>query len=133
LWRIAPEKVGKPQVVEDATPIIANGVTTEAVQVEFKGQRRTLIPSGTAVPAIRQFWNSDPRPRLALYRVAGGPEAKEQFLGQFEVIVQPPADAESLNVSTLCVIVDGTIFLCARENHQDQFLEVRRVKIEGGR
>src|SRR5712692_8347296 len=35
LWRIAPERVGKPLVVEEATPMIANGVTTEASKLTY--------------------------------------------------------------------------------------------------
>ena len=128
LWRIAPEKVGKPLIVEDATPIITNGATTEALQVAFKGEQRTLIPAGAALPVVRQFWNSDPRPRLALYRGAGGPEGNAQFLGQFEVMDLPGAATDNLNVSTLCVIADGQIVLCARDNNRNLFLEIRRVE-----
>jgi len=125
LWRIAPEKVGKPLVVEDATPMIANGVTTQALKLACRGERHTLIPPGRPVPALAQYWSSDPRPYLSLYRGAVGSEREDQFLGQFEVLGLPAE--ENLNVSTLCVVADGRIILCARENHQDQFLEIRRV------
>ena len=54
LWRIAPEKVGKPLVVEDTTPMIADGVTTQALKLMFRGKRQTLIPPGRRVPAIAQ-------------------------------------------------------------------------------
>ncbi len=125
LWRIAPEKVGKPLVVEEATPMIRNGVTTEALKLTFSGERKTLIPPGKPVPAVAQYWNSDPRPRLTLYRGASAPEGKEHFLGQFEVLGLPESD--NLNVSTLCVVANGQIILCARDNHRDMFLEIRRV------
>ncbi len=128
LWRIAPEKVGKPLVVEDSTPIVANGSTTEPLKVTFYGERKTLIPAGAAVPAVRQYWNSDPRPSLKLYRGAGAPEREEHFLGEFEVMDLPAL--ANLNVSTLCVIANGQIILCARDNHRDLFLEIRRVKNE---
>ena len=52
LWRIAPEKVGKPLVVEDATPMIGNGVTTQALKVIHHGKRQTLIPPGRPVPGL---------------------------------------------------------------------------------
>ena len=128
LWRIAPETVGKPLVVEEATPMISNGVTTEALKLTFYGKRETLIPAGKSVPAVAQYWSSDPRPRLTLYRGASPPEGKDHFLGQFEVMDLPASD--NLNVSTLCVIANGEIVLCARDNHRDLFLEIRRVENE---
>ena len=131
LWRIAPEKVGKPLVVEGATPMIGNGVTREALKLTFYGKRETLIPAGKAVPVAAQYWSSDPRPRLTLYRGAGESEAKDHFLGQFEVL-DLPASAD-LNVSTLCVVANGQIILCARDNHRDLFLEIRRVPNEAAR
>jgi hypothetical protein len=126
LWRIAPEKVGKPLIVEDATPMIANGVTTEALKVTFNGKRKTLIPPGKSVPTLAQYWNSDPRPRLTLYRGAKDTEEKDHFLGHFEVLELPSTN--NLNVSTLCVIAAGQIILCARDNHEDKFLEIRRLE-----
>ena len=128
LWRIAPEKVGKPLVVEDATPMIGKGVTTQALKVVYYGKRKTIIPPGRPVPALAQYWNSDPRPRLTLYRGAGGSEETDHFLGHFEVLVLPASD--SLNVSTLFVLADGQLVLCARDNRRDVFLEIRRVEME---
>jgi len=131
LWRIAPESVGKPLVVEEATPMIANGLTTEALKLTFYGKRETLIPPGKPVPAVAQYWSSDPRPRLTLYRGASEPDGKEHCLGQFEVMDLPSsADVADLNVSTLCVIANGQIILCARDNRRDLFLEIRRVEDE---
>jgi hypothetical protein len=125
LWRIAPEKVGKPLVVEESTPIIAQGVTTEALKVTFYGKRQTLIPAGKSVPVLAQYWNSDPRPRLTFYRSASPPEGKDHFLGEFEVMDVP--SSANVNISTLCVIADGRIILCARDNTRNLFLEIRRV------
>jgi hypothetical protein len=109
--------------------MISNGVTTQALKLMFRGKRQTLIPPGRPIPAIAQYWNSDPRPRLALYRGASASEDTDHFLGQFEVLDLPASD--NLNVSTLCVVADGRIILCARDNHRDEFLEIRRVEIEG--
>jgi hypothetical protein len=125
LWQIAPEKVGKPLVVEDATPIIAGGVTTEALKVLYYGKRTTLIPVGKNVPVLYQYWNSDPRPRLSLYRGATNSDEKDHFLGHFEVMDVP---ASGINISTLCVISDGQIVLSARDNTRNLFLEIRRVE-----
>jgi len=128
LWRIAPEKVGKPLVVEEATPMIVNGMTTEALKLLFYGKRETLIPPGKPVPAVAQFWSSDPRPRLTLYRGPSTPDGKEHFLGQFEVMDLP--SSANLKVSTLCVVANGQIILCARDNNRDLFLDIRRVDSE---
>ena len=125
LWRIAPEKVGKPLVVENATPIATNGITAQALKLVFYGKRQALIPEGRPVPIVAQYWSSDPRPKLTLYRGASGSEDTDHFLGEFEVLDLPASD--SLNVSTLCVIADGQIVLCARDNRRDVFLGIRRV------
>jgi hypothetical protein len=125
LWRIALEKVGKPLVVEAATPIISNGMTTAALKLMFSGKRQTLIPAGKPVPAVAQYWSSDPRPRLTLYRGASGSDGEDHLLGQFQVLDLPESD--NLNVSTLCVVADGQIILCARDNHRELFLEIQRV------
>jgi hypothetical protein len=125
LWRIAPDKVGKPLVIEVATPMITNGVTSEAVKFLFHGKRETLVAVGTAVPVVRQYWSSDPRPRLTVYRGASAADGKEQLLGEFEVMDVPPS--ANINISTLCVVADGRIVLCARDNTRELFLEIRRV------
>jgi len=126
LWRIAPEKVGKPLVIEQSTPIIDQGKITQAIKMTQRGRRETLIPAGTSVPTVRQYWSSDPRPRLEIHRGPAGASEKDHLLGYFEVLDLPPS--ERLNISTLCVVVDGQIFLCARDNTRERFLEIRRVE-----
>jgi len=118
-------------VVDDATPMIVNGMTTEALKLVFHERRQTLIPPGRPVPAVAQYWNSDPRPRLTLYRGSSASEDTDHFLGHFEVLDLPASD--NLNVSTLCVVANGQIILCARDNHRDVFLEIRRVETEGAK
>jgi len=130
LWRIAPEKVGKPIVVEEASPIIGNGVTTEALKILFYKKRQALIPAGKAVPCLAQYWRSDPRPGLKLYRGPEGTTEKDHFLGEFEVL-DLPTTKEDLNVSVLCVIADNRIFLCARDNTRQLFVGIRRVESQG--
>jgi len=123
LWHIAPEQVGRPLVIEDPTPMITNGVTAQALKAVFDGKRRAIIRPGRAVPILGQYWNSDPRPRLTLYR--GDLEANDHFLGDFEVLDVPASD--SPNITTLFVLADGKLFLCARDPGRNQFLEARRV------
>jgi len=127
LWRIAPEKVGKPVVVEESSPIIANGVTTEDLKILFYKRRQTLIPSGKPVPCAYQYWSSDPRPGLKLYRGPGATMEQDHFLGEFEVLDLPTTKGD-INVSVLCVIADQRIFLCARDNTRELFLKIRRVE-----
>jgi hypothetical protein len=127
LWSIAPEKVGKPLVVEDVTPIIANGMTTQALKQGLNGTRHTLIRAGHPVPATT-YWSIDSRPRLTLYRGPGDSEDADHFLGHFEVLDLPASD--NLNVGIVCVIVDGKIVLCAKDYHRDEFLEFRRVETQ---
>jgi hypothetical protein len=128
LWHIAPESVGKPLVVADAAPIITNGVTTEALDLESNGQRRTLIAAGKRVPCEGQFWTQQPRGPFILYRNAGGTTIAPQNLGTYEVIgiKPPPLD---INVTLLLVVTENKIILCARDNNDHpKFLEIRRVK-----
>jgi len=127
LWRIAPEKIAKSLLVEEAAPAIVDGTMTEALDIMFKGERNTLIKAGTPTPCVAQFWSSDPRSPLSLYRGPSRATGKDQFLGRFEVLgVSPPRS--DVNVSVLCVIVGQQIFLCARDNTQPVFLEIRRME-----
>jgi hypothetical protein len=125
LWRIAPELPGKPLVVEDATPMIADGKTTEAVKFVWQGKRRALVPKGRSVPTLGQYWNSDPRPMLTLYRGASDSDDADHFLGHFEVLGVTTSDY--INISTLCIIANGQIILSARDNTHDVFLEIHRL------
>jgi hypothetical protein len=130
LWRIAPEKISNPVAVESPTPMVADGVTTEALDVEFNGERHTLIRPGRPVPCSMQLWSSGPRTPLSLYRRGVGPNAPDQFLGHFQVM-RVPAPPEPVNVSVLCVIADQQVFLCARDNNRNSFLEIRPVENAG--
>jgi hypothetical protein len=133
LWRIAPELPGKPLVVEDATPMIADGKTTEAVKFVFDGKRRPLIPKERTLPTLGQYWNSDPRPRLTLYRGSPDSDEADHFLGHFEVQdVQETESGGGINISTLCIIANGQIILNARDNNRDIFLEIRRLPDDAG-
>jgi hypothetical protein len=126
IWHIAPEKVGQPLIVQDPTSIITtNGVTSEALKVLFHGERKTLIAAGKRVPAVAQYWSSDPRPGLTVYR---GPESggQDQLLGKFEVM--DVEDSGTVNISTLLVVADGKIVICARDNTHERFLEIRKVE-----
>ncbi len=128
VWRIAPEKLGRSVVVTDAPTIVSNDVTTEAIKFDLHGRRQVLVPAGTRIPAVRQYWNSDPRPFLTVHAGPDKSNGQDRLLGRFEVLGVPPTD--SVNISTLCVIADGKIYLCARLNSGDwgQMLDIRRLE-----
>jgi hypothetical protein len=129
LWRIAPEKVGKPLVIESNAPIITNGVTSEAVKFLYYGKREPLVREGRPVPCLSQFWSSDPRPKLTVWRGAStATNRMEHFLGEFEVLDVEPVP--NVNISTLCIVAGGHIYLTARDNTRERFLEIRRIKSE---
>ena len=131
LWRIAPEKIAKTLVVEESTPMVAKGLTTEALDVIYKGERMTLMRPGTPVPsAIVACWSSEPRGLLSLYRGTNHTTAKDHFLGRFEVMGLPPPPT-SINAQVVCVIANQQIMLCARDYNREMFLEIRRVENEG--
>ncbi len=133
VWRIAPEKLASNLVIGDATSLISNNVTTEAIKFDLHGRRQVLVPSGTGVPAVRQYWNSDPRPFLTVHVGPDKSNAQDRLLGRFEVLGVPATD--SVNISTLCIIADGKIHLGARLNSGDwgQMLGIRRLTDESGK
>ena len=128
LWRIAPEKTAKAVVVEQGTQMVVNGVTTEALELSLRGDRKTLIRAGTRAPISRQSWNSDPRGKVELYRVAGkdAAGAKEVFLGEWEVMGLPP-EPEDVHAYVVVGVAAGNVFICARDVNSNELLEVRRV------
>jgi len=89
------------------------------------GERKAIIPVGRRTPALAQYYNSDPRPRLLLYRGSAEPGGADHFLGAFEVMGVP--ESPNVNVSTLFVLNEGRLIICARDNQRDMFLEIRRL------
>jgi hypothetical protein len=96
------------------------------VDVTFNGIRKTLIQPGRSIPCVAQFWDSRPWGLLTLHR-RSQTAADDHWLGDFEVLGVAPAP-ENVNVSVLCVVADGRIFLCARNNHSNEFLAIQRRK-----
>jgi len=132
LWDIAPEKVAKPLVVEEATPMVAKGVTTSGLARIFGDQLYTLIPPGRAVPcAVYQGWGSDSDSQmqivLSLYRGTNQTIASNHFLGQYEVMGIAPPPAKT-HVQVAYVITREQILLCAHDDTRKMFLELRRVE-----
>jgi hypothetical protein len=127
LWNLAPEKIAKPLVVEDATPMVTNGVTAEALSHEAYGELRTMIPRGKAVRCARYDWTRSP---VRLYR---GPTSttNDHFLGCFEVVGIPTNS--SVEVEFVFIVDHRQILLCARDYRRKQFVELRRVENEVAR
>jgi hypothetical protein len=59
-----------------------------------------------------------------LYRTTD--EGEDHLLGHFQVMDVPKS--ENVNVSTLCIVADGKIFLNARDNRTERFLNIRRIE-----
>jgi hypothetical protein len=127
LWRIAPEKVGRPLVIAEDAAMTNGGLTAGTVDFQFNGLRRTVLPGDKSIPCVRQFWDSMPRGILTVYRVDNAKQPAETSLGGFEIMGVPPPPT-NVNISVLCVIADGKIFLCARDNLSETFLEIRKVR-----
>lgn len=120
LWSLAPEKVAKPIVVEDATPMVANGVTTEAFSRKAYGELWTIIPQGK--PGRCVVYQSVITP-LYLYRGVTRTSTNDHFLGRFEVANIPT----NSSVEVAYIIDHQQILLCARDYNRKQFVELRRV------
>jgi hypothetical protein len=127
LWHIAPETVGKMFEVEMPASFIKDGVTTEAVKSDLLGDRKIFLPKGSKEPAVAQYWNSNPRgPRmdLTLYRGDEFSNDNDVLIGTFEVVGVP--NREVVNIHTALIVVNGKALLCARDVHNEIFLEIRK-------
>jgi hypothetical protein len=120
LWSLAPERIAKPMIVEDATPMVANGVTTEALSHEAYGEVWTMIPKGKAGRCVR--YNSTITP-VRLYRGLTS-TTNDHFLGSFEAI--PTNSATEIEI--VFIVDQQRILLCARDYGRKQFVELRRVE-----
>jgi hypothetical protein len=131
LWNLVPETVAKPLVIEEPTPMVVGGVTTEALSQRAWGfgpdeKLFTLIPQGTRVRyCTYQAVGGNP---LYLYRGLTLKGAKDHFLGHFEAV--PLTPATNLNVEIVYIIDEHRILLCARDDNRGEFLELRRVETE---
>jgi hypothetical protein len=130
LWNLVPEKIAKPLVVEESTPMVSGGVTTEALSRVFDGKLWTLIPQGKPVRCVA-YQSVGDQP-LDLYRGLTQTSAKDHFLGHFEV-VGLPSPSTNLNIEVVYIIDNQQVLLCARDYTRKQFLELRRVQNEAAK
>ena len=134
LWNLAPEKVAKPLVVEEPTPMVVEGATTEALSQRGWGygpddKLFTLIPQGKRV-CCRTYQAVGDNP-IYLYRGVTLKRAADHFLGHFEVVSPPPAT--NRNVEMIYIVDERRILLCARDYDRGEFLELRRVESEAAK
>lgn len=125
LWSLVPEKIAKPLVIEEPTPMVAAGITTEALWRASDGELWTLVPQGKPVRyATYQSVGDQP---LYLYRGVTHTTAKDHFLGHFEAVPWL-APRTNINIEVVYIVDDERILLCARDNERKQFVELRRVE-----
>lgn len=120
LWNLAPEKIAKPMVVEDDTPMVGNGITTEALSCEAYGEVLTMIPKGKAVRCVRYYPTITP---VRLYRGLTS-TTNDHFLGSFEAT---PTNSVT-EVEIVFIVDQRQILLCARDYGRKQFVELRRME-----
>ena len=135
LWGLVPEKLAKPLVVEESTPMVAGGITTEALSQRGWGygpdeKLFILIPQGKAVRcAVFQGVGDQ---QLYLYRGQTQTTAKDHFLGRFEAVPQP-ASTTNNNLEVAYIVENQRILLCARDPGRRRFVELRRVESEAAK
>jgi hypothetical protein len=118
LWDLVPEKIAKPLIVEDFTPMVTNGVTSETLYRREFGEMWALIPTGRNVRcAVYQSIANNP---VYLFR------GTNHFLGRFQV-AEP---ATNTSVEIVYIIDAGQIRLCARDDGRKEFPALRRVEEE---
>jgi len=118
LWDLVPEKIAKPLIVEDSTPMVTNGVTTETLYRREYGDLWALIPKGKTVRCtVYQSIANNP---VYLYR------GTNHFLGRFQV-AEP---ATNTAVEIVYIIDEQQIRLCARDYGRKEFPALRRVEQE---
>lgn len=127
LWNFVPEKLAKPLVVEDATPMVSDGVTTQALSRtgpgRSDGELLTLIPQGKPERCVTYQSVTTP---LYLYRGLTLNSTKDHFLGRFEVAGIPT----NISVEVVYIIDHQQILLCARDYDRKTFVELRKVDNE---
>lgn len=132
LWRLVPEKVAKPLVVEESTPMVVGGMTSEALSQRGWGygpdeKLFTLIPRGK--PVRNAVYQSEGDQPLYLYRGVTQTTAKDHFLGHFEAVPWPTPPT-NINIEVAYIVDNERILLCARDHERKQFVELRRVEKE---
>jgi molecular chaperone DnaK len=114
-----------PFIVEDATPIVAAGRTTENFGIELDGVFTPLIKSGTAVPfsvfaVLSTATNGQSEIVIIPFR------GTNHALGRFQVVGIPPAPGGIPQVLVTFTITERQILMSARDLTHKMDLAVER-------
>jgi len=123
-------------VVEDATPIVAAGHTTEGFGIETLGGVFTpLIKSGTTVPCtLSEIFSTaaDGQSQIMVTPFRGTNQlvAANHALGRFQVVGIPSAPRGTPQVEVTFTITERQILISARDLTRKTDLEIQRVSGE---
>jgi len=123
-------------VVEDATPIVGAGRTTEAFGIETLGGVFTpLIKAGTAVPcSLSEIFSTaaDGQSQIIVtpFRGSNQVATSNHALGRFQIVGVPAAPRGTPQVEVTFTITDRQILISARDLTRKAHLEVRRLSGE---
>jgi len=123
-------------VVEDATPIINGGITTEAIGIETLGGVFTpLIKVGTAVPcSISEIFSTaaDGQSQITVtpFRGTNQVVASNHALGRFQIVGIPPAPRGTPKIEVSFTVTESQILMTARDLAHKTDLVIQRVDRE---
>ena len=122
-----------PLIVEDATPIVGAGYTTEAFGIETLGGVFTpLFKAGTPVPCSRSevfstAADGQSEIMVAPFRGTNKLAASNHALGQFQNIGIPAAQRGTQQIEVTFPITERQILISARDLARNADLEIRRM------
>ena len=122
-----------PLVVENSTPIVSAGHTTEALGIEtVDGVFTPLIRPGTAIPSSYAnvfSTDTDGQSQIMVTPFRGTNEvaAGNHALGRFQIIGIPSAPAGVPKIEVLFTVTDRQILMSARDLTHGIGLEIQRL------
>ena len=128
------EQSRAPLIVEDRTPIVATGRTTEDFGIETLGGVFTpLIKSGTTVPSsISEIFSTaadgQSQIMLTLFRGTNQLAASNHALGRLQIVDIPAAPRGRPQAEVTFTITDRQIRISARDLMRNRDLEIQRVR-----
>jgi molecular chaperone DnaK len=120
-------------IVEDNTPIVTTGSTTESLGIETIGGMFTpLIKPGTAVPCrdsevFSTAADGQSQIMVTLFRGTDELAANNYALGRFQVTGIPAAPRGKPNIQITFAITQRQILLSARDLNRGMDLQIRRM------